>query len=682
MPPTERKSKMTRWRAASLIGVYVLAGVHFVHWKLNGWTLAPVEPSEMFDTLHLGVITVGFLFMAGVVVATAIFGRFFCSWGCHILALQDLSAWILRKLRIPTKPIRSRTLVWVPPLAAIYLFVWPQVERLLAGKPLPTLHTVSDADGWTSFTTTDLLRSFPGLGMTLFTLAVCGFAIVYFLGSRSFCSYACPYGAIFAVADRVAPLRIVAGKGTCSSCGACIAACPSSVRVIEEVQLFGTVINANCMKDLDCVSVCPTDALKYGVARPPALKSWWKLPGLEKDYDFTLGEDLLMAGTFVVLLPVFRGLYDEVSLLLALALAAVVAYLLIVGLRLFRSEHVQLAHLPLKLQGHFTTPGKWVAMALIGLAALVLHSGWVQYHTYAGKWAVAAVDNSVNDAQNSADPLELSPTSAAPGARPSPQLTRAIYHFEQAAKWGLVCPRGLRLQLAKRYRQAGDVAGARNELNALLAKNPNDHATRLQLARLWLLEGRGELARRQAEVVLAPAGGAESEPSVHSPAAGPLAAAHYLLGDLDARRGDRRAAIEHFEQSIELDPHQAEVHLALGSLLAMAGDPDKAAAQLSQAVELSPHSPAAHNNLATVLVELGREEEALQHYEQLIELMPQSPVAPTSAGVLLLELNRPDEAEKMFKIALNRQSDYAAAQKGLESVHQHRHKGTSSPAID
>src|SRR5262249_14356032 len=200
-------------------------------------------------------------FMAGAVLGTGIAGRFFCGWGCHILALQDLCAWILTKLKIPTKPIRSRTLLWVPPLAAAYLFVWPQVRGLIASRSLPALRVISDPDGWTSFTTSNLLRSFPGLGMTLFTFAVCGFVIVYFLGSRSFCSYACPYGAIFSAAEQLSPLRIIAGPGECSHCKLCTTSCKSSVRVIEEVQKFGAVIDVNCMKDLDCVSVCPTNAL-------------------------------------------------------------------------------------------------------------------------------------------------------------------------------------------------------------------------------------------------------------------------------------------------------------------------------------------------------------------------------------------------------------------------------------
>ena len=118
-----------RWRAATLIGVYVLMTVHVLHWKITGKTLAPLELNEVMYTLELGIVTAGFLFMALAVLASAIFGRFFCSWGCHILALQDLCAWILGKLRIKPRGIRSRLLAWLPLFAAFYMFAWPQVAR-------------------------------------------------------------------------------------------------------------------------------------------------------------------------------------------------------------------------------------------------------------------------------------------------------------------------------------------------------------------------------------------------------------------------------------------------------------------------------------------------------------------------------------------------------------------------
>ncbi len=90
--PPKRPSRYGRWRAATLAGVYVLFALHIAHWKVAGKTLAPLELSEVMYTLELGIVTAGFLFMAAAFLSAAIFGRFFCSWGCHILALEDLCA--------------------------------------------------------------------------------------------------------------------------------------------------------------------------------------------------------------------------------------------------------------------------------------------------------------------------------------------------------------------------------------------------------------------------------------------------------------------------------------------------------------------------------------------------------------------------------------------------------------
>jgi tetratricopeptide (TPR) repeat protein/ferredoxin len=676
---------MTRWRAASLITVHLLIAIHFLHWKLFGRTLAPVEPSEMFDTLHLGVITVGFLFMAGLVLATSIAGRFFCSWGCHILALQDLCAWILKTLRIPTKPVRSRALLWVPPLAVLYLFVWPQLKRLIEGESLPALHVVSDAGGWTSFTTSDLLRSFPGPGTTLLTFAICGFVLVYFLGSRSFCSYACPYGAIFAAAERVAPFRIIAGPGECSQCGLCISSCKSSVRVIEEVRQFGAVMDSNCMKDLDCISVCPTDALRYAATKPPLFRSWRGPRGLAKPYDFSLGEDLLMAGVFIAVLPVIRGLYDAISFLLALAICTLLAYFTVVTVRLLRRERVTVSNLVLKTGGRFTAPGRLIAASAALLAVFVFHSGFVRYHILAGELALSSVAPPAKPGENGQDWNEGLQGAISSQSAMTSALATALHHFEQASRWGLVRPRGLTQQLAVLYLRTGSLTNARNQLHSLLANNADDQESRLLLAQAWLLDGRPELAKQQLEQVVKSASSRRSrfEPSGRDRQL--LASAHCLLADVETRSGDRAEALHQFDLAIEIDPRNADAHMGRGALLAAAGQLEDAAASLKSSVELDPDSAAAHNNLAAVLVRLDRPEEALEHYQRSLALMPNNPLASCNVGLLLAKANRLDEAEQAFVSALDQQPDYAPALKGLAEIRRrlaHTGQPMSVPAAD
>jgi len=670
MPP-EHRSRMARWRAASLIGVHVLFGLHYAHWKIAGRTLAPVEPSEMFHTLHLGIITVGFLFMAGLVVATSVAGRFFCGWGCHLLALQDLCAWILRKFGIRAKPIRSRTLLWVPLLTAIYLFVWPQVLRLLQGKMMAPLHVVTDSDGWTSFTTTDLLRSFPGLGMTLFTFAICGFAIVYFLGSRSFCSYACPYGAMFSGAERLAPLRIIAGSGECSQCGLCTASCRSNIRVIEEVRQFGTVMSSNCMKDLDCVSVCPTDALKFGLTKPPLFRSWRMPRSLKKKYDFSLGEDFLMAGVFAATLPVVRGLYDAISFLLALAISALLAYFAVLSVRLVRHQRVQLSNLQLKVADQLTTKGRVFAVLASLLGLFMLHSTFIRYHAYAGQRAFAeiqAIEESAAEAidgSNADDALDTeTPTLQA--------RSTALYHLEQAYRWGLFRSTRLRRELAALYQQEGSLNKAYTQLCVLLAQDPSNQKNRIQLGQLYLKANDLDRAKQQFQQVLASMG--DSLDSVNESHRDQLlqGTVCFFLGDAEARGGNHSAAMQQFELAVRYNPKNAQAYLALGAMQAAAGHLEQASISFKASAQLRPDSAAAHNNLGAILVRLKQEAEALHHYRQSLALMPDNPLAHYNVGLLLTNQGKLDEAEETFKRALALQPKYAAAHVGLALICQRR----------
>lgn len=652
MPPSASMSKATKWRAASLVAVHLLMGLHLLHWWRAGRTLAPVEPSEMFDTLHLGIITVGFLFMLGAVIATSIFGRFFCGWGCHILALQDLSAALLRKLRIPARPMRSRTLVWVPALAAGYLFAWPPLKRLLTGETLPALHVVSDPQGWSSFTTTDLLRSFPGLGMTITTFVVCGFLLIYFLGSRSFCSYACPYGAIFAAAERVSPLRIIAGPGECSHCNLCVTSCKSNVRVIHEVAKYGAVVDANCFKDLDCVSVCPTGALKYGATAPPLLRVLTHSGSLaKKPYDFSVSEDVLMAVVFFATLPIVRGLYEAVSFLLALACCALLAFGSVLALRLVRHSNVLLTGSALKERGQLTRRGKFAAAGLVVLGGLVLQSGYVRAQLLFGEMFLGRA-SSAAEAPSEGDK----------------SLASALAHLEQARRWGLVTPVGLQRQIALAQLQAGDPNAARDELNALLAADGDDYLARLLLAQAWLQEGRIELARTQANIIIA---ASEPQPDVfpfRPPTRRLQAEALCLLGDIEFASGNRHAALVQFNAAIALDPEHAKPYVAKGAVLAAAGDWSAAAQSLEAGLALAPDSLLAHNNLAAVLVHLERDDEALEHYQRCVEISPTNPLAHCNVAELLTKLERFDSAEKAYQQALALRPDFEPAVTGLTEL--------------
>ena len=180
--PGIARSRTARWRAISLILLYLLMIAHIVQWRIMGKTVSPIEPSESMYTLQNGAINAGFIFFTLAILTTLIFGRFVCGWGCHIVALQDFCAWLLKKFGMTPKPFRSRLLVFVPLIVALYMFVWPTVGRYFvkpANEPLIPNFT-------NHLITSDFWATFPPVWVAIPFLFICGFVTVYFLGSRGF----------------------------------------------------------------------------------------------------------------------------------------------------------------------------------------------------------------------------------------------------------------------------------------------------------------------------------------------------------------------------------------------------------------------------------------------------------------------------------------------------------------
>lgn len=548
-----RPRNYAKWRVATLVGVYLLFVLHFVHWKLAGRTLAPLELNEVMYTLELGIVTAGFLFMVVAMLATVMFGRFFCSWGCHILALEDLAAWLLERARIHPKPIRSRVLRWVPFGAMVYMFVWPQVSRLLAGTPMPALHLRTDSQGWASFLTTNFWRNLPGPGVTVATFLVCGFLIVYMLGTRGFCTYACPYGALFRIADRFAPGRIVAA-GDCSRCGKCTAVCHSHVLVHRELVTFGRVVDPACLKDLDCVAACPESVVQYGIAMPAILTIGVTDKVARPRYDFSAGEETFIAATFVGTLLIFRGLYNLLPFLLTLALGGILSYGLVMFARHFTRRELRLNNIILKSANRLSRAGWCFCAGSVLIIALTCHSAFIRYHEFQGmrfaeQPTMAGV--SVGSAENRL------------------RLQAGIGHLEFCNSWGLVSSHEQLEKLGELHGMLATVHADSNDLPVALY-----HLQR-----------------------------ATSLRPDHAPT-------HYNYGVILAASGRKADAIREYRRSLRLDPSDAEVHNNLGYILAEAGEFGLAIEHLSQAIRLQPRYAAPHFNLGRVLLSMDSRAEA------------------------------------------------------------------------
>ncbi len=531
-------TRFARKRAWVLVGVYAIMAAHFAHWLVARRTLAPLELNEVMYTAELGIVTAGFIFMAIAILSTLIFGRFFCSWGCHIVALQDLSAWILRKLHVPPRPIRSRVFLWIPIAVAGYMFVWPQVERIAAGRPWPGFRVAGDAEGWASFVTENYTRNLPGPGIAILTFVTVGFAAVYFLGTRAFCNYACPYGAVFGLADRLAPVRIRA-RGSCDGCGVCTSVCDSRVRVHEEIARYGTIVDPRCLKDLDCVAVCPEQRLYVGVGLPGLITSAGPARPVRRLYDFSWPEDLALGVLFCALLAVLRGLYDIIPFFLSITIAIVLSLAAVLFVRWMRGQDVRFARIPLRSGGRTRAAGIVFAAAFAGMMALAIHSAFVRYHAFLGLRAFDAAKASAF-----ADDAEAE---------------RIRHHLAAAERLGLLEQPRVHRALGEFHRVLG-----RREFTA----------------------GRSDAAERHL-----------IEAVRFDPDAADL---RVQLGALMLGRGAVDAAVVQFSAATQLDPKLGDAHHNLAIALASRGELTRALAEARTAASLLPDDATVKGLLAEI----------------------------------------------------------------------------------
>ena len=215
------------------------------------------------EFLGRGRVTYAVLFAGAIYVTALVFGRLFCSWGCHFGATQDLAAWILRRLGWRPPLVRTRFLHWSPFLVLGFVFLWPSLETWLeAGWSLAPVRGPGDLAGAGPW------ERLPGWFLSIVTFTACGAGILLCLGTRGFCRFVCPYGAIFRLTDAVAPFRVRRTADCAPGCGAgstppCTQVCPTAIDVHAETEASGAVHSADCVRCNLCIEACPAGALAH-----------------------------------------------------------------------------------------------------------------------------------------------------------------------------------------------------------------------------------------------------------------------------------------------------------------------------------------------------------------------------------------------------------------------------------
>jgi tetratricopeptide (TPR) repeat protein len=341
------------------------------------------------------------------------------------------------------------------------------------------------------------------------------------------------------------------------------------------------VVDPGCMKCLDCVSVCPKDALYVGAGTPAILARerthgskpadearapgadaalhWllliaftfatlWEFEGFTGDFnvqlcawltgiavaaaalfrgkarrkrEYTLVEEVLLAGFFLLALLAFRGWKGLVPFLFSLGLSAILAYLAVQALRLAYANNVGIQRWRLRASGHWTRGG-------VAFLAAMAPVGWVWFDAgYAHHRAAA-------DRQEARASFDAGVKSAMEN-----RFDAAIASFERA-----------------------------------LALDPSYLEARENLAGMLCAAGRYKEGIAQYEQALA----------VHPDDAD----THVLMARAFAEMHDLGAAQSHLERALELAPNRADVHMMLSQVCAARGDARGAETHAARAKELDP----------------------------------------------------------------------------------------------
>ncbi|MEK6700751.1 MAG: 4Fe-4S binding protein [Planctomycetota bacterium] len=646
-----KKSRMGPRRAYVLLAVHVAVAVHVGLWYASGRgdgvreTLSPIEPSETMYTLNNGMLNAGVIFFALSLLSTVILGRWFCGWACHMVAMQDACGWAMKKLGVHPKPFRTRLLVLGPTVLALYMFAWPTFHRWVLtpvlGEWIPLW--MGRSMRWPGMVNhvivEDFWATFPPWYIAVPFMMVCGFVTVYFLGAKAFCTYGCPYGALFSPLDRLAPARIVVDEN-CHQCGHCTAVCTSNVRVHEEVRDFGAVVDPGCMKCMDCVSVCPNGALSFGFAKPAVLikpKHDAKAADNAKlraaRYDLSLRQELVLLVAFVALMFSVRGMLHSVPLLMAAGLASIATWGLWKTWSILTLPNVRAQNVQLKLKGRVKPAGFVLAAATLVMVAASVWSAWVRWQVSASE--IAQYKMASTPAGDFSRVISAGFSAGATEKELAEEIVRRVSLARPRSEGGLgwKVDAGTELRFAHAKAVLGDLQATQDAFERVLAaQSPQDLFTAAQwmgvmAARKYTPEQMvariDELfathptagAVRLAKATLLAQLGRIPESNAALNSSFYAAAATDVATQMEATRilllaGQVAGARERLDAAVAARPRSADLRFARARASLVADDSGSAERDLREALRLEPRHSASLMMLAQLLEQKGKLPEA------------------------------------------------------------------------
>ena len=267
---------------------------------------------ELNPLAALAVLASSWLLPAGLAIAlvvvalTVLFGRAFCGWVCPLGTLNHVASWLTRRMRRGPHHHVNR---WRPHFRLKYLLLVALVVAALAGTLsiglldplslatrsfasaiLPALSAATAAEGQRP-------RTFAGAWLT--GAVFLGLLVANRWVARWWCRALCPLGALLGLGARAAVFRIRVDRDRCNDCHRSAQDCQGADEPFSEHRV------SECHVCLNCVSVCPEDAIAFRAFAPAAAPSG----GVDLPRRQLVGAALAGAA----LLPLLRASSSEAS---------------------------------------------------------------------------------------------------------------------------------------------------------------------------------------------------------------------------------------------------------------------------------------------------------------------------------------------------------------------------------
>lgn len=256
-PFSLRHSRKTiQW--LSVLAAFLIGLRHLMPGESGGGSFDSFCPFGAVETFFPYLLTghtlrttnlLNFSILLGVLGVALVAGRAFCGWMCPLGALQDFFAAWARRLSGEKRHIRGK----VSP-ARLPIQLPASIDRWLRYAKYGVLAAILLASLFTVFPPLHSICPVRAIFSFNMTALLWGVLIVFvalsLLIERLSCKYFCPLGALLAIFNKVAPLRLTAGSN-CNHCGRCDIECSMGIQDVPD-----NLSEAECIRCLECMETC------------------------------------------------------------------------------------------------------------------------------------------------------------------------------------------------------------------------------------------------------------------------------------------------------------------------------------------------------------------------------------------------------------------------------------------